>query len=190
MDQKGRGLGLSTVFGIVKNHGGFILVDSRKMRGSTFKVCLPASNNIPVQRDRPGKTPNQQIQKGSETILLIDDDDTVLNSGKKILLKLGYKPIIVRNGIEALEIFKLYQDEIALIILDLFLPEMDGKQTFSEIKNINKNANILISTGEKIDDKIEGFLNKGCHGFIRKPFALSELAKNIRKILDKGRLKS
>jgi len=184
-DEKGRGLGLSTVYGIIKNHGGFILVKSKKDKGATFQVCLPASNNINVQEMQEEPEPFEQIQKGSETILLVDDEEEIINIGKNFLQKLGYKAIVARNGLEAVEIFRLYKDEIALVVLDLIMPKKDGKQTFSEIKEIQKDAKILISTGYTVDEKIEGFLNQGCHGFIQKPFSLNEFARALRKIIDK-----
>ena len=183
-DDKGRGLGLSTVFGIVKNHGGFILVESEKGKGATFKVCLPASSESAVKELEEEIKPFEQIQKGSETVLLVDDEEDIINVGKNFLEKLGYKAIIARNGLEAVEIFNLYQDEIALVVLDLIMPRMSGKDAFARIKEIQADAKILISTGYTVDDKIEGFLNQGSHGFIQKPFSLNEFACALRKILD------
>ncbi len=184
-DNKGRGLGLSTVFGIIKNHGGFILVESEKFKGASFKVCLPASNNIELKEIAEEPRPFDEIQKGYETILLVDDEQEIINVGKNFLEKLGYKAIIARNGLEAVEIFRLYKDEIGLVVLDLIMPKMDGKQAFSEIKEIKGDAKILISTGYSVDETVEGFLNQGCHGFIQKPFSLNEFASALRKILDK-----
>jgi two-component system, cell cycle sensor histidine kinase and response regulator CckA len=183
-DQKGRGLGLSTVYGIIKNHDGFILVESDKGHGASFHVCLPASENCEVQAITEGPHDIVQMQKGYETILLVDDEQEIINIGKNFLEKLGYKPIIARNGIEAVEMFKIFQDEISLIVLDLIMPEMNGKQAFAEIKKIRKDSKILISTGYAVDDKIEELLNKGCQGFIRKPFSLNEFSYALRKILD------
>ncbi len=184
-DKKGRGLGLSTVFGIVKNHKGFILVESEKGKGSSFHICLPASDNLETKEIKEDFRSFDQVQKGSETILLVDDEEEIVNVGKNFLEKLGYKPLIARNGLEAVEIFRTYQDQISLIVLDLIMPKMDGKQAFIMIKDIKPDAKILISTGYTVDDKIEGFLNQGCHGFIQKPFSLNEFARALRKILDK-----
>ncbi len=185
--QKGQGLGLSTVFGIVKNHGGFILVDSEKNKGASFHICLPASrkDGIPSAKEEP--RPLEQIRKGSETILLVDDEEEIINVGRNFLEKLGYTPLIARNGVEALEVFKTHQDRIALVVLDLVMPQMDGKQAFVEIKNIQADARILISTGYAVDDRIEGFLTQGCHGIIHKPFSLRDFAVALRKILDQSR---
>lgn len=185
-DDKGRGLGLSTVFGIVKNHGGFITVKSKKGKGSTFNVCLPASTQGPAQDLKKEASTLEQMLKGSETILLVDDEEDVLIVGKNFLEKLGYKPLIARNGLEAIEIFKLYQQEISLVILDLIMPKMDGKQTFSRIREINDQARVLISSGYAMDEKVEAMLNQGCHGFIQKPFSLQEFSQEVRSILDQN----
>ncbi len=184
-DQKGRGLGLSTVYGIVKNHDGFILVESNKGHGASFHVCLPASDKVEVQEIIENSHDVKQMQRGFETILLVDDESEIINIGKNFLEKLGYTPLIARNGLEAIEIFKIHKDEISLIVLDLIMPEMSGTQAFAEIKKIRKDSKILISTGYAVDNKIEALLNQGCQGFIRKPFSLYEFAYALRKILDK-----
>ncbi|MCP4672215.1 MAG: response regulator [Desulfobacula sp.] len=184
-DQKGTGLGLSTVYGIVKNHDGFILVDSNKGDGASFHICLPASARDEVQEIIEDSHDIKQMQRGSESILLVDDEKEIINIGKNFLEKLGYTPIVARNGLEAVEIFKIYQDEISLIVLDLIMPEMNGAQAFEEIKKIREDVKILISTGYAVDDKIEGLLNQGCQGFIRKPFSLHEFSYALRKVLDK-----
>ena len=184
-NNKGRGLGLSTVYGIIKNHAGFILVDSEKGKGASFHICLPASENSLAKEIKKESHPLEHYQEGSETVLLVDDNEGVINIGKKFLENLGYKPIIAKNGLEAVEIFRSYKDEISLVVLDLIMPVMDGKQAFLEIKNIKRDAKVLISTGQTVDENIEGFLNQGCHGFIQKPFSLKTFAKTLRKILDK-----
>lgn len=185
-DQKGRGLGLSTVFGIIKNHGGFILVDSQKGKGAKFTVCLPASDKVRVKKIENDLKSIDQMRKGSETILLVDDEESVINVGKNFLLKLGYKPLIARNGFEAVEIFKLYKDEISLTVLDLIMPKMSGQQVLAEIKNIQEDAKVLISSGYSVDDSDEDALSRKCSGFIRKPYSMDDFANVLRKILDKS----
>jgi PAS domain S-box-containing protein len=184
-DKKGRGLGLSTVFGIVKNHGGFITVRSEKAEGSEFKVFLPASNKVAI-KDLPEETPSlDRMLKGSETVLLVDDEQEILNVGKNFLEKLGYTPLIAHNGLEAVELFKVYKDQISLVVLDLIMPVMDGKQAFAQIKAIKNDTRFIITTGYTVDEKLENLLHQGCHGFIQKPFSLHEFSKVIRTILDK-----
>jgi two-component system cell cycle sensor histidine kinase/response regulator CckA len=184
-DKKGRGLGLSTVFGIVKNHGGFITVRSERGEGSEFKVFLPASNEVAI-KDLPEETPFlDEMLKGSETVLLVDDEQEILNVGKNFLEKLGYNPIIAHNGLEAVELFNVYKDQISLVVLDLIMPVMDGKQAFTQIKAIKNDTRFIITTGYAVDEKLENLLRQGCHGFIQKPFSLHEFSKVIRTILDK-----
>jgi len=184
-DSKGRGLGLSTVFGIVKNHGGFIIVKSKKGKGANFKVCLPASNKVSV-KDVQKETPSlDHMLKGSETVLLVDDEEEILNVGKNFLEKLGYKPIIARNGLEAVEMFQLHKDQISLVVLDLIMPIMDGHQAFAKIKKIKEQTKFLITTGYAMDEQLETLLNQGCQGVIQKPFSLHEFSTTLRTILDK-----
>lgn len=185
VDQKGRGLGLSTVYGIVKHHEGFIVVDSVKGKGASFHVCLPASRKS-RQKDILEKTPEiKTLLKGSETVLLVDDEPEFINIGKNFLEKLGYTSVVALNGLEAVEIFKIYKDRISLVVLDIVMPEMNGPEAFMEIKKIKKDVKVLVSTGYAVDDRIEDLLKKGCDDYIRKPFSLNEFSHALRKILDK-----
>jgi two-component system cell cycle sensor histidine kinase/response regulator CckA len=184
-NEKGRGLGLSTVFGVIKNHGGFILVESKKEKGSVFKVYLPASHKLPINDFMEEAPSLDQMLKGSETILLVEDNEDILNVGTNFLEKLGYTPIVARNGLEAVEVFQSHKDQISLVVLDLVMPIMDGEKTFSLIKKIREKTKFLITTGCTIDEKRKACLNKECHGFIKKPFSLHDFSREIRTILDR-----
>jgi len=148
-------------------------------------VWLPKSDNLELQETVEESHDITQMQEGSETILLVDDEEEVVNIGKNFLEKLGYKPLVARDGLEAVEIFKIHKDKISLVVLDLIMPGMNGRQAFAEIKKIQENSKILISTGYTVDGEIEDLLNQGCQGFIKKPFSLNEFSHALRKILDK-----
>ncbi len=183
-NQKGRGLGLSTVYGIVKNHGGFITVNSKKGHGADFRVCLPCSLHSPEKAPDSEENTLEKMPKGSETILFVDDEEEILNLGRDFLKKLGYQTLLARNGKEAIEIFQRHSHEISLAVLDLIMPEMDGKEAFCEMRKIRPDIKVLVSTGFNVDEDVEALLDQGCHGFLQKPFSMHKFSQTIREILD------
>ncbi len=176
---KAKGLGLASVYGIVKNHGGYIDVHSRPGKGTTFSVFLPAAGRPAPQAPSPVRA----VEKGGIKILVVDDEEFVLDVAVKLLDRLGYKTVAARNGKEAVEIYQKNSDTIDLVILDMIMPIMDGGQAFDEIRKINPSARVLLSSGYSLEGRARDIMNRGCDGFIQKPFSLQELADRIKKLL-------
>ena len=177
---KGIGLGLSSTYTIVKSHRGYIDVDSRKGHGTFFNIYLPATE----KEVDPETKVNGKILKGDETVLLVDDDDMVIEGCGELLDKTGYTVLTAKGGKDAIEIYKKKQNQIALVILDMIMPGMDGDETYKRLKEINPHIKVLLSSGHRMDDPTAGILKRGCDGFIQKPFNIMDLSKTIREILD------
>ncbi len=180
---RGTGLGLASVYGIIKNHGGLINVYSEKKIGTTFNVYLPSTDQAPDENKASIKP--LQVKGGTETILLVDDETMIINVGGLMLKKMGYQVLTANSGSEALKIYKSRKDEIALILLDLIMPGMNGVQTYDRLKLIDADVQVLLSSGYSMNEDVDNLLKKGCKGFIQKPFSSTELAEKIRLILDR-----
>ncbi|AFM25929.1 hybrid sensor histidine kinase/response regulator [Desulfomonile tiedjei] len=178
---EGTGLGLAMVYGIVKQHGGYIFCYSEPGEGTTFKLYFPAVESD-AEPDKPKAA--QFLQGGSETILVVDDDELIRELGLRILSKLGYKVILASNGKEALKIFRKQKREISLIIMDLIMPEMGGKQCLEEILKIDPKAKILIASGVSARSHIIDIDEAGVKGIVNKPYDMTELFTVVRETLD------
>jgi signal transduction histidine kinase/FixJ family two-component response regulator len=183
---RGTGLGLASAYGIIKSHGGVITVQSVKGQGTTFVIHLPASERRPEKE----KTPINMLLQGHETILLVDDEEMVLNVAVEMLKRLGYKILTAQSGQEALEIFKRHKEAIDLIVLDMIMPGMSGSETYNLLKNILPDIKVLLSSGYSISGEATEILNRGCQGFIQKPFDIKQVSCKIRDILDKDNFAS
>ena len=176
----GTGLGLATVYGIIKNHGGFINVYSEKGEGTTFTIYLPASEKEVIDE----KELSTEILRGSEIILLVDDEKMILDVGQEILKSLGYTVFTAKSGKEAIEIIsKSLPSTPDLVILDMIMPGISGGETYDMIKEINPRVKVLLSSGYSIDGQAEEIMARGCDSFIQKPFDMKEISQKIRKIL-------
>ncbi len=176
----GTGLGLASAYGIITNHQGFIEVESSPGEGSIFRVYLPLSNRVALEeaKERPERA------TGTETVLLVDDEEMILDVGRQMLQKLGYSVLTAQNGGEAEALYRRHRDGIDLVVLDMIMPETGGAQVFDTLKGINPNLKVLLSSGYSLNGQASEILARGCNGFIQKPFDLDSLSQKIREILD------
>jgi len=177
---RGTGLGLASAYGIIKNHGGHVNVYSEKGQGTTFNIYLPASDKT-VEKEAPQ---SRELRRGNETILLVDDEDITVEVGEEILVELGYKVFTARNGVEALSVYKANASDIDMIILDMIMPDMGGGKTYDELKKIDPDIKVLLSSGYSISGEASEILERGCNDFIQKPFNMKQLSEKMRRILD------
>jgi len=179
---RGTGLGLASVYGIIKNHKGLINVYSELGEGTTFSFYLPATEKKVYQKEQV----NNILSAGTEGILLVDDEEFITVVGKRLLDKLGYKVFTAKSGMEAIEFYKNHVNEVDLVILDMIMPEMGGGKTFDRLKEINPDVKVLLASGYNVDGQAAEILQRGCNGFIQKPFTLHEVSQRLRSILDQN----
>ena len=183
---RGTGLGLASAYGIIKNHGGMITVYSEIGHGTTFNVYLPASDKE-AHRELPVAG---ELIKGSATILLVDDEQLIVDVGRAMLERLGYRVLACREGQEAVKVVADMGDEIDLVILDMIMPGMDGGAVFDGIRHIRPDMPVLLCSGYAINGQADKILKRGCNGFIQKPYNISEISLKIRNVLDKPKAKN
>jgi PAS domain S-box-containing protein len=177
---RGTGLGLASAYGIVRNHMGFIEVSSRKGKGSTFAVYLPASNK-PVAAAKTAAAP---LAGGSERLLLVDDEDIIREVMKKQLESLGYRVTLARSGLEAVEHFARPGAAVDLVIMDMIMPGMSGGETFDRLRATDPQVKVLLCSGYSLEGQAARIMERGCNGFIQKPFSLESLSRKLRDLLD------
>ncbi|HID29304.1 MAG TPA: response regulator, partial [Desulfobacterales bacterium] len=180
---QGTGLGLSTVYGIVKSYHGHITCESERGRGTTFKVYFPTSGKDRQRlHEKRGKDP--LVVHGTESILLVDDEATIREYCGELLKGYGYTVLTARSGEEALELFVREKGCIDLVISDLIMPGMGGKRCLEEILKLDPGVKVLMMTGYAVSDHISQALEAGAKGVLNKPFSGQEMATMIRSILD------
>ena len=177
---RGTGMGLASSYGIVQSHGGFINVSSRENEGTSFFIYLPASENEPAQEEAAVDTP---VAGGIETILLVDDEEIIISAVSRMMVRLGYTVLTAQSGQEAVDIYKSRQGDIDLVILDVIMPGMNGSETFDRLRAIDPEIDILLSSGFNAEGQAQDILQRGCRGFIQKPFTVGQLSQKLAEML-------
>ncbi len=177
----GTGLGLAMVYGIIKQHQGFIDVYSEPGSGSTFTLYLPR------MREGAGELPAEKtngIVQGRGLILVVDDEEAILRVARGMLGQFGYEVLTAKSGAQGIDVYRQEKDRISAVILDLSMPGMSGLETYDRMKEINPGIRALLTSGLLEDEHMAGSRKKGIRGFIQKPYSAEELSRRIREILD------
>lgn len=182
---KGTGLGLAMVYGVAKNHGGFVTVRSEVGRGSAFTLHLPAAEK-PSER-RPEALAGPEKSRGAvsdQTILVVDDEESIRSLARDILEGEGYRVLLAEDGPQALEAYREHQGEIGLVVLDLIMPKLGGGEVFLKLKEMDPGVHVLVSSGYSQEGKAQEILSGGALGFVQKPFHVRDLISKVRQGLD------
>lgn len=178
----GTGLGLSVAYSIIRQHGGFVEVQSVPDKGTSFELYLPTVISEERQPLSPGSD-DTPIVFGSGTILVIDDEEIVRTIARTILEEAGYSVLLAENGEEGVRVYRDNEQEIAGVLLDLVMPKMQGHEVFEKIKDLNPEVKVLMASGFVDDERAQEALTMGVKGFIQKPFSLEGLSKAVAKLL-------
>jgi len=176
---QGRGLGMAAAYGIIKNHKGWIAVDSEPGEGTHVKIYLPATKQEAHESAQAGPA----IKSGFGTILLIEDDEMVMEVTREGIEKMGYEVLTASTGREAVELVETFRREINLAFLDFKLPDMEAKQVYSELKARRPELKVIVCSGYSIDGPVREILESGADGFLQKPFRFAVLSEKIDEIL-------
>ena len=177
---KGTGLGLASVYGIVKQHNGYITVTSALLKGTTFDIYLPL-----VEMKKRTATAAAEVRGGSETILVIEDDANVRTLITKILSDRGYTTLEAVNGDDGIRSFDAHRDGIGLVILDVVMPGKNGKEVFDQIARIDPKAKAIFMSGYTGDVVIDKGVQKENVDFLQKPLSVANLLAKVREVLDR-----
>ena len=179
---QGRGMGMAAVYGIVKNHDGWIYVDSELGKGTTVRIYLPA---IEVEIEKP-KEAKSEISTGSGTILMIEDEDVVIEVTQAMLEMLGYRVMVAKTGKDAIHIADTFDGQIDAALLDIKLPDINGRNLYPFIMKARPNLKVIVFSGYSIDGPARDILDAGAQDFIQKPFSFAALSEKLKEVLGGG----
>ncbi len=180
----GRGLGMASVYGIVKNHDGTTIVDSEIGKGTVVRIYLPAIEAEEEVEEKVVSEPKVELAGGEGTILVIEDEEALLKMNRRILERLGYRVLEARNGQEAVEFAKTFDGRIDLALLDIKLPDMSGNQAYPLIMEARPDLKVVVCSGYSIDGPAQEILDAGAEGFIQKPFFIAPFAERLKEVLE------
>jgi len=178
---KGSGLGLAMAYGIVKSSEGCIHVESEDGQGTTFELFFPVTESVPELAKESLKN---QVLAGSETILVVDDEEIVRDLTLEVLSAHGYNVLLAQDGLEAIHVYKAFGHNIDLVLLDIIMPRMGGKEACEKLKEINPDIKVLFCSGHGSDHKVCEELKKSGLPYSRKPFKIYDLARKVRQVLN------
>ena len=178
---QGRGMGMAAAYGIVRNHDGWISVDSELGKGTTVQIYLPA---IEIEVEKPKKRAKADVSTGSGTILMIEDEDVVIEVTQAMLEMLGYRVMVAKTGKDAIHIAETFDGQIDLALLDIKLPDIDGRNLYPLIMKARLNLKVIVFSGYSIDGPAREILDAGAQDFIQKPFSFTTLSEKLKEVLE------
>ena len=178
---KGTGMGLAMVYGIAKNHGGWAELESEVGRGATFRVFIPQAADVAPEPAAPPAAETPREARGH--ILVVDDEELVRNAVCRMLAGLGYATLAAADGREAVELYRKSGGEIRLVVIDMIMPQMNGRQCFRALRQLDPQVKVILSTGGADDGAVQDILDSGGADFVQKPYEMRQLAEAIRRAL-------
>jgi PAS domain S-box-containing protein len=181
---KGTGLGLAVVYGIVKQHDGLIHVYSEVGQGTTFKIYLPAARRAVAAEDRATEP---ELRGGTETILLAEDEEVLRKLGEEVLVGLGYTVLLAADGLEAIELYQAHRDEVALVMLDVVMPHLGGRETYERIRASGSQVPVIFMTGYSAEMTRSTFIAETGATLLQKPYTVDALGRKVAEALERAR---